>query len=216
MPKGHPSVTCGDEGGKSKAGKPCGRAAGAGTLHNGKGRCSRHGGSLPGVQLAAVVEEARDSGLMGGPLPVAPGQAILECIARTNTQVMYWTGVVEQLEAQELAKPTATVTRRPRRLTGGADDPDPKHIVVETTLGPADIHYALKAKTQAEDRLVTYSKAALQAGVEDRMVKLAEFQALPFVELLRFIEEKRLGRELTDEDNRQLHAALEEFNTIDK
>lgn len=206
-----PRQTCGDEGGKSKAGKPCGRAAGAGTLHNGRGRCSKHGGSLPGVQVAEVVAQAREGGLMGGPLPIAPGPAILECIARTNAQVNYWTGVVEQLEAKEAAGPTITQTRRPQQVGRGEEDPN--KMVVETTLGPADIHIAIKAKTAAEERLVKFSEAALRAGVEERMIKLAEFQALPFVELLRFVEEKRLGRKLSDDDNRQLNNILTEFAT---
>jgi hypothetical protein len=39
------SKTCGDEGGKTRAGKPCKNPAGYGTEHPGEGRCKFHGGN---------------------------------------------------------------------------------------------------------------------------------------------------------------------------
>lgn len=166
-----PSTVCGA---KTKAGTPCQRPAGWGTSHPGTpSRCKLHGGASPQAELAGQVALARhDAMVMGNPLPIEPGEAILQCIAIAAGEVRYATERIAELGTDEAAGPVVTTHVRPLSL--GKEGEDPDNLVTETRhLEPA-LNIWIVTRRAAMDRLVQYSVAALKAGVEERRVRIAE------------------------------------------
>lgn len=172
-------VTCGA---KTRAGKPCRLPAGHGTTHPGVGRCRRHGGASPQAEMAGQVMLARrEAMVMGVPLDVQPQDAIVQCIKIAAGEVQYASDRIAELEPGQAVGPI--VTTRPRKLEKGADaraDRVEEH-------GPPALHIWIQVRHQAMDRLVTYSKVAIAAGIEERRVRLAEEQGQLLAQAIRGI-----------------------------
>jgi hypothetical protein len=162
---------------KTKRGTACGRNAGWGTGHPGTGRCKLHGGSTPTHELAGALHLARrEAAAMGRPLERAdPHEAILECIRIAAGEVFYCSERIDELKsADEAAGPVVTKHERPMKGDYGVDLYE---TVVETRSGPPALNVWVRARHEAMDRLVNYSKVALAAGVEERKVRIAEGMA---------------------------------------
>lgn len=200
---------CAKCGAKTRKGTLCKRRAGERTAHEGTGRCYLHGGSSPQAELSGAAEvasaEVRRLGLMP-PIAIHPAQVLLECIANSWGEVKYWQAEVERLDEKEVAAPTITQTRRPQQVGRGEEDPN--KMVVETTLGPPELHIAIRARADAEIRAVKFSESALRAGLEERLVKQAEGAADIVAPIVTGALEKILGRELTDADRSHIHSAI--------
>lgn len=144
-------------GAKTRAGTPCRLPPGHGTGHVGAGRCRRHGGSSPQAEVSGAVEVARRTAVvMGVPEDLEPHEALLRCIKIAAGELTYMTQRVAELE-----KP-----------------------MVATMFGP-QLHTWITVRQQAMDRLVTYSKIALSAGVEERRVRVAEQQGELLAQVIR-------------------------------
>lgn len=168
--------TCGA---KTRTGGRCAKTAGWGTGHHGTGRCKLHGGSTPNAELAGAVQLARrESGVMGVPLDVAPHVAILECIQIVAGEVRYASDQIAALEPADAAGQLVTTVERFGGENGGGS---------ETRHGPPALHIWIVARHQAMDRLVDYSKVAINAGIEERRVKLAEQQGALLAQAIRGI-----------------------------
>lgn len=129
-------------------GNSCTRAAGAGTDHPGYGWCSSHGGRSEDGVRAATHERARELGeFYGLPKNVHPGDVLLIETRRTAGHVDFLRELIGQLEGQEAA-------------TGPSD-------VLKEWLGIYHFERTHLTKT---------AKMALDAGVQERMVSLAEAQ----------------------------------------
>jgi hypothetical protein len=126
-------------------GKECRMPAGWGTGHEGTGRCRWHKGNMINGRKAAIVEEA--AVFMGAPKDINPLDAILWCIRITA-------GEVEWLSAQ-----IALVDR--------------ENWVEHTPLGK-QMNVLVRARAEAQDRLVKYSKDAITLGLTARAIRLAE------------------------------------------
>lgn len=169
-----PQPADGSCGAKTRNGGKCKMAAGAGTDHLGIGRCKLHGGASPNAQLTGVVELARrEAAVMGRPLDIAPGEALLQCIRIAAGEVQYASDRIAELDVDDAIVGQRTVKTRP--LSEGKDGESPTQTVEEVTVTTAaDLHIWIHVRRQALDRLVNYSAVALKAGVEERRVKIAE------------------------------------------
>ena len=109
---------------------------------------------------------------MGVPLPIEPGEAILQCIAIAAGEVRYAAEQVDKLTLDDAVgsrgqDDRATAEPRQGRRGPGA------HGDRDTPRGAGSAHLIV-TKHAAMDRLVQYSVAALKAGVEERRVRVAE------------------------------------------
>jgi hypothetical protein len=119
--------------------------AGLGTPHPGTGYCRFHGGNLPTQRKNAIVQEAVK--FMGAPKEINPLDAIIWCIQLTAGEVE-WLG--EQI---------ALI--------------DEEEWIEHTPLGK-QMHVLQRTRADAQDRLVRYSRDAIQLGLAERAVRLAE------------------------------------------
>ena len=163
--------TCGA---KTRHGSQCQRPAGWGTNHAGAGNCKLHGGKSPNGELHGNLQLARrEAAVMGQPLPVDPGDALLQCIQIAAGEVQYASLRIADLDDDAALVEQQTVKVRPLSL--GKDGESPEVTVEEvTTSSVADLHVWIRVRQQAMDRLVNYSSVAIKAGLEERRVKIAE------------------------------------------
>lgn len=149
--------------GHTKAGKPCGRVAGYGTSHLGYGLCKFHGGASPGgikqghrlAAEAAVVT-------FGLPVDINPHEALLEEISRTAGHVHWLGNRIAELEPNALVIGLKSIKVETGDKSG------------KTTETAASINVWLELYHRERRHLVEVCRVALAAGVEERMVQLAE------------------------------------------
>lgn len=114
---------------------------------------------------------------MGMPLPVEPQDAILECIRIAAGEVAYASERIRDLEPDDAVAPVK------RTLTRETDD----GTVQEVRLEAPALHVWIQVRRQAMDRLVAYSLAALKAGVQERLVQIAEQQGMLLAQAIQGI-----------------------------
>lgn len=149
-------------------GSPCLALAGYGTGHPGYGNCKHHRGNLKGEIKKAAKEEAMEEYLriMGPAIDVDPMDALLWCVRIAAGEVAYTTHKIELMEeTQALGRPTEIT----ERIGGGKEG-----NYVETKEMPVALHLWIQVRQNATDRLAKYSKMALDAGVAERQVRVAE------------------------------------------
>lgn len=139
----------------------CQRQPGWGTDHLGAGKCKLHGGSTAtgrkSAAVAAGVAVGNELGvIMGSPLDVEPHEALLSCVQITAGEVAYMTTKVRELQS-----PT-----------------------VKTMFGD-QLDIWIKERQKATERLAKFAKLAIDAGVEERRVRLAERYGETLANLLR-------------------------------
>lgn len=171
-------------GAKTRAGGRCQRASGWGTGHSGVGRCKFHGGASPQAEVGGAIALARQEAVvMGRPLAMEPHEALLECIRIAAGEVAYASERIAALEETDAVGPV--ITTRPLKHEKGAESRTER--VHEE--GEPRLHIWIVVRQRAMDRLVNYSKIALNAGVEERRVRLAEQQGALIAGAIRRILE---------------------------
>lgn len=144
----------------------CMKPAGWGTSHKGYGMCKLHQGNSPAHILHAAKLEMEDITkdlVMGAAIDVSPMDALLWCVRITAGEVAYATWRVELLSEDEaVLQPETTLNR-----IGGK-------ITQEITRTPHELNIWIKVRQDCVARLARYSKMALDAGVAERQVQLAE------------------------------------------
>lgn len=156
-------------------GTPCEKPAGWGTSHVGIGRCRLHGGASPNAEMAGQVWLARrEAMVMGVPIDIEPHNAILECIRIAAGEVHYATERIADIHPDDAVGKLTTVLTRPMKEEKGAEDPD--RLVEEIRVEAPALHIWIQVRRQAMDRLVNYAATALKAGVDERLVQIAEQQ----------------------------------------
>lgn len=148
------------------------KPAGWGTGHLGYGRCRLHVGSTKNHKKSAAIQEAGDiitkNVVMGIPLDVDPMDALLWCVRITAGEVAYCSWRVEQLEDDEaILLPKETTVRD---ATG--EHAESYEEVKKSNL--AELNIWVKVRQNSIERLAKYSKMAIDAGVAQRQVELAE------------------------------------------
>jgi hypothetical protein len=153
-------------GARRRDGKECKQVAGWGTNHIGIGPCKFHAGNLSSVRKNAIVVEAQQ--FMGAPKDINPLDAIMWCIRISA-------GEVEWLST-EIAKV-------------------PMEEWIEHAYIGKQLNVLQRARADAQDRLVRYSRDAIQLGLAERAVRLAENFGMMIARLLENIAvELKLSR----------------------
>lgn len=197
-PRKAPDKTCNA---RTKSGKYCGRAAGQGTDHVGIGRCSLHGGSTPLHVKGAELEQARRQeaelrevvNSMALPVTIDPLDALLEELARTNGMV-YWLSqkVATLKEEREDGLQGSEMVGPVGGASGGIPEWKPSVWI---------------AMWEAERaHLAKVAKVCLDAGIDERRVKLAEAQGQMIAAAIRDV----LVRLDLDPDSVKVRAAVRE------
>lgn len=125
-------------------GGKCRQPAGHGTDHVGSGRCKFHGGATKSHRQHAANEAAR---VMGEEMEIEPHEALLQTVRIAAGEVSYCTAQIETLEKENAVK---------RGEFGEYFD------------------IWIGARQGALERLAKFSKMAIDAGVAERQVRVAE------------------------------------------
>ena len=162
-------------GAKTRSGKPCRQRP-----MLGQRRCRMHGGSTPVALRAAErrianMEAARQVETWGGRLDMNPAEALLELVQGKAAEVAYWNWRVAGLDESERAGLLVAETQ----FGTGPQGP------VDTTTKKANPHVFVVLLHKAQDQLASFSAAALRAGVDEALVRLATVQASAVVEFAR-------------------------------
>ena len=162
-------------GAKTRSGEPCRQRP-----MLGQRRCRMHGGSSPVALRAAErriasVEAARQVESWGGRLDVNPAEALLELVQGKAAEVAYWNWRVAGLDEAERAGLLVAES------TFGEGPQGP----VDTVTRKTSPHVFVVLLHKAQDQLASFSAAALRAGVDEALVRLATVQASAVVEFAR-------------------------------
>lgn len=157
-------------GGKRRAadsgGLPCTRPAGWGTDHAGTGRCKLHGGSTPSHQQAG--QKALASAALvtfGLPRTVDPRDALLEEVYRSAGAVDWLHRQVQELQAEEVIWGKSEEVEKHAGEFPGTDITHKASVNVWVQLWQTE-----------RAHLVKVAKEAINCGIEERRVRLAEQQ----------------------------------------
>ncbi len=143
----------------------CTRGAGWGTDHPGLGHCKLHGGSTPnGIMFAAQMEVA----VMGAPIDIEPHEALLTCVRIAAGEVAYSTRMIEGLKHDEAVGRLMESSEK----TYSTDSGEVTYFE-DRDKGP-ELHIWIRVRQKCVGELAKYSKMAIDAGVEERRVALAE------------------------------------------
>lgn len=157
-----------------RTGKPCAAKPVAGATV-----CFHHGGNAPQVRAAAerrlaIQAAIADAKAFGGRLDIHPAQALLELVSAKAAEVAYWERRIQDLDAEKLTFGTT-------KVESGTDRGEETHIVTMQ----AALHIAVDQLHIAQRDLAAFAAAALKAGVDEALVKVAQNQAIQLVEVLR-------------------------------
>lgn len=176
---------------KSKAGKcgskltkgsgRCQREAGWGTNHPGTGHCKHHGGSSPGGQLFAAKQEVA---IMGREIDISPGEGLLLCVRIAAGEVGYCTQRIgdlvagQEYESVKRQKTVQFINKHGEEAGGSIETEDVEE---------RQLNIWIRMRQACLDRLAKYSKMALDAGVAERQVRIAEQQGALIADILRAV-----------------------------
>lgn len=133
----------------------------------GQARCHLHGGGTPQARRAAgrrvAIEAARREALrLGGSVDANPLDVLLEAVREA------WSNVA----AYRLAVSTLDVT-----VSRDGAVAVPEHFDDKDSRDPALAHILVDLYNSERDRATRYAKLAIDAGVEERLVRVQESQA---------------------------------------
>lgn len=197
----------------------CKLRKGAGTDHKGVGHCRLHGGTSPNQRKAAAAEVAQLAlARLGRPRAVAPQRALLETVWEAAGNVAFLReqaaslGVDLTLRASEIAV---------QRSSGEVAMAGETHEYAGHTVTiREDVRAIVKLYGEWCDRLAKYAKAAVEAGIAEREVRLAESQGAliarvfeaTFARLGLSPEKLELARTIASSELRLVAAANPERN----
>ena len=144
-------------GARRRDGGRCTQPAGAGTQHLGFGTCKFHGGNM---QVHMKKEIKRQAVIMGAPKEINPLDAIIWCIQITAGEIEWMNGQIAKLQEEQW---------------------------IEFTIQGKQLNVWQRARSDAQDRLVRYSKDAITLGLAERAIRLAEQFGVTIAKLLEGI-----------------------------
>ena len=146
--------------------------------------CAMHGSKSPRAIVAAErrLAEKLAADLWGGRRDVHPASALLELVGWKASEAQYWRHRVHEIQQEDEA---ALTWGRTKEKLGGDD---------HGTTREAKPHIALTLLHKAEADLAAYASAALKAGVDEAMVRIAQATAGQFRAVLALVlADERLG-----------------------
>jgi hypothetical protein len=138
----------------------CMKKAGWGTDHPGIGSCRYHGGDSP--QHRAGIERRKQILFMGRPKDISALDAIVWAITITAGEVEFLSSQIAEI--------------------------NDKKDWIELTIQGKQLHVFQRARADAMDRLVRYSKDAISLGLAERTVRMAEQFGATIARLLEGIQ----------------------------
>lgn len=175
-------------GAKKKSGDVCVLAAGWGTPHPGMGKCKWHGGLNPAQIKNAMSKEMEQ--LLGFQMEIEPFEALLWCIKITAGEV-HW-----------LSLQLSTVSRTEW---------------IEEGMQGKRLNVWARQRAEAIDRLAKFAKWAIDAGLQERRVQLAEMYGEALGRLLKgILDDLHLDRQQREDSPAivRKHLALLESRQI--
>lgn len=163
-----PATVCGADKGN---GDLCKRAAGWGTEHVGVGPCRSHDKGWAAMRADTKVERyARPllAKLTGYDIDVNPMDALLMCVRISAAEVAYFSERIGLMDEDDLIV-KGTVKRTSITERDGVTTKS-----IHQHEGHEDLHLWMKARRQAQRDLAHFSKMAIDAGVDERMVRVHE------------------------------------------
>lgn len=107
---------------------------------------------------------------MGVPIQMEPTDALLWCVSITAGEVAWLTDRMQTLTEE-------TWTERPVSTSREVGEGEKGYKDMRTTAyGPKDLALVIRERQRAVDRLARFAKMAIDAGVAERTVALAERQ----------------------------------------
>lgn len=189
------AATDGKCGAKTRSGGTCKRSAGWGTDHLGFGNCKWHGGATPNGKKHAARQQAISlAAQLAGEIDIEPHDALLNALARAAAIVQVYARKVAELQDAELA----VEHYKERHDDGGG--------YIERS-SATQLHVWVRAYEEAVDRQARLAKTALDAGVDERRVRIVEQlgeQLAAFVHAL----EQRLQPHLDEAGRRAFRTAV--------
>lgn len=192
-PSAPPSASCGAV---KPNGDLCVREAGWGTEHRGVGPCKTHDKGWAAMRADTKVEKyARPllAKLTGYDVDVNPMDALLMCVRISAAEVAYFSERIGQLSEDDLmVRPT--MTRTTAKQKGG--DTEKSVVRIEEH---EELNLWVKARKASLRDLAHFSKMAIDAGVDERMVRVHESVGESLAQALRgILDELGLSREQLD------------------
>jgi hypothetical protein len=172
----------------------CKQAAGAGTDHVGFGYCKFHGGNTPAGKKAgaremgrAIIREQKKAfGDSSAPENhLTPEQALLEEVRRSVAMVRWLEERIGQWDI-----PDFDALADPKRSTGDAALAGLPPLMTETMKGTpmaTDVNSWLVLYREERAHMVKVAKLAIDAGIAERMVKVAESQGAMLATAIRAV-----------------------------
>lgn len=171
-------------------------AAGAAAcrMHGGANRASKVRAAENRAEAAAAEAVRRSVADMGGAAPLLgalidvpnPKAMLLELIGWSAGHVEFYRGQVQALGgAHLLIQGTRGVSRTERKGSEGGSHTDVTQTVTET--GP-EVHLWLKKYDEERDRLAGLCVKAVQIGLEEKVVQLAQDQAARVAEAFSWVQ----------------------------
>lgn len=170
-PDKHPRDTdgnpiCGAKKKSKKGGTLCTLPAGYRTDHQGYGKCSFHGGNTPTLRTSAakyvggeIIDRMTMAYGYGAPIDINPVEALLQEVRRTGGHVAW---LADRISLWEMVDEDGNLTKP----------------ITEVQQQWIDLYHAER------DRLVKVAKTALDAGVNERKIRLAEKQGEMMITVL--------------------------------
>lgn len=106
--------------------------------------------------------------VMGPAVEIDPMDALLVCVKIAAGEVAYATHKIEELTEEDAIGQEEIVSKH--EATGG----DKEESWIETNRNPISLHIWIRTRRESMDRLAKYAKMAVDAGIAERQVKLAE------------------------------------------
>lgn len=160
-------------------GTTCRNIAGKGTDHKGFGRCSRHAGNTPSHRASAREKQARAAATaLGVRLEIDPAEGLLQCVWDAAGMAEWYRARVTELDTHP--GEGQVIEHRDGPRDGEKEFIPPAPAMYAPTYhangsrtGRAEPHIFVRLWAEERDRYERASKAALDAGVAQRLLDLA-------------------------------------------
>ena len=175
----------------TKSGKPCGRNRTRGMMV-----CKMHGGAGRHVQGAIrrrlALEVVSQELKLGGQLNVAPAEAMLAMVREAAWNVAMLRELVRELDHQPTPEGDLAAASL---MAGEGGDAQPAWGGLNRAIAgrvdfdtlKAERHIVVRMYDDERERLVKWAKLCRDAGVEERMVRVAEEQGLWLTRTLDYV-----------------------------
>lgn len=109
---------------------------------------------------------------MGAPIDISPHEALIWCVRTAAGELAYCNAMLARLQESDVVGNPLSTHERPLKYEKGAEDSE--LTVIEQRRAAPEMNIWVRARQEALDRVARYSKMALDAGVAERQVQLAE------------------------------------------